>query len=58
MSVPHAIGNAISKAGLGNAHYFESVSNAKLDEIKKLLDAKDNKDKLEGMKRLIAVRPC
>lgn len=41
---------------MSNAHYFEAASNPKMDEIKKLLDSKDNKEKLEGMKRLIAVR--
>lgn len=41
---------------MSNAHYFEAASNPKMDEIKKLLDGKDNKEKLEGMKRLIAVR--
>lgn len=43
---------------MSNAHYFEAASNPKMDEIKKLLDSRDNKEKLEGMKRLIAVRLC
>lgn len=49
------IANAASSV-MSNAHYFEAASNPKMDEIKKLLDSKDNKEKLEGMKRLIAVR--
>jgi hypothetical protein len=44
-----------AQTGLGSSHYFETASNAKLDEIKKLLDSRENKDKLDGMKRLIAV---
>jgi len=46
----------LGKLGLGgNSHYFREVSNPKLEEIKKLLDGKTDKEKLEGMKRLIAV---
>jgi hypothetical protein len=48
MSTPAAL-------GLGNAHYFKDMPNPKLDEIKKLLFGNNEGQKLEGMKRLIAV---
>ena len=46
---------SLGKIGLGNAHYFKEVPDPKLDEIKKLLESTAEKEKLEGMKRLIAV---
>jgi len=45
-----------SALGLGNAHYFKDMPNPKLDEVKKLLSGSAETTKLEGMKRLIAVR--
>jgi hypothetical protein len=39
---------------VGNARYFET-SNPRFDEIKRLLDDNGFKEKMEGMKRLIAV---
>jgi hypothetical protein len=44
----------MNKIGLDNASYFET-NGAKLGEIKAQLDSQSDKDKLEGMKRLIAV---
>eukprot|EP00163_Fabomonas_tropica_P004369 TRINITY_DN1384_c0_g2_i1.p1 TRINITY_DN1384_c0_g2~~TRINITY_DN1384_c0_g2_i1.p1 ORF type:complete len:1061 (+),score=365.46 TRINITY_DN1384_c0_g2_i1:571-3753(+) len=45
---------AINAVGLNDSHYFETGT-AKLEEVRKLLDQSANKDKLEGMKRLIAL---
>ncbi|KAL6049496.1 AP-3 complex subunit beta [Balamuthia mandrillaris] len=44
----------MNKLGLGNAHYFEA-SNPKFEEIKQLLEHDNLKEKLEGMKRLVAL---
>jgi AP-3 complex subunit beta len=44
----------MNKIGLDNASYFET-NGAKLGEIKAQLDSQSDKDKLEGMKRLIAM---
>lgn len=40
---------------LSDAHYFEEMSVKKYEEIRKLLDSREKKDKLEGMKRLLAM---
>lgn len=40
---------------VGQGRYFEST-NPKFEEIKVLLDNAGNKEKMEGMKRLLAVR--
>jgi len=44
----------MNRLGLGNAHYFEN-NNHKRDEIKQLLDHSGYKEKMEGMKRLLAM---
>eukprot|EP01100_Stratorugosa_tubuloviscum_P010514 TRINITY_DN4521_c0_g1_i1.p1 TRINITY_DN4521_c0_g1~~TRINITY_DN4521_c0_g1_i1.p1 ORF type:complete len:802 (+),score=369.51 TRINITY_DN4521_c0_g1_i1:128-2533(+) len=44
----------VSTLAIGNAHYFKESSNTKAEELKKLLDSNNDKDKLEAMKRLIA----
>jgi len=44
----------MNKIGLDNASYFETTG-TKLGEIKGQLDSQSDKDKLEGMKRLIAM---
>jgi vesicle coat complex subunit len=41
--------------GGGGSNYFREISAPKLEEIKKLLDDRSDSQKLEGMKRLIAV---
>jgi AP-3 complex subunit beta len=40
---------------LSDAHYFEEMGVKKYEEIHSLLDSREKKDKLEGMKRLIAM---
>jgi hypothetical protein len=40
---------------LSDAHYFEEMGVKKFEEIRSLLDNRDSKQKLEGMKRLMAV---
>ncbi len=40
---------------LSDAHYFEEMGVKKYEEIRVLLDSREKKDKLEGMKRLIAM---
>ena len=40
---------------LSDAHYFEEMGVKKYEEIHALLDSREKKDKLEGMKRLIAM---
>ena len=42
---------------LSDAHYFEEMGVKKFEEIRSLLDNRDSKQKLEGMKRLMAVIP-
>ena len=42
---------------LSDAHYFEEMGVKKFEEIRGLLDSRESKNKLEGMKRLMAVRP-
>eukprot|EP01089_Gocevia_fonbrunei_P000934 TRINITY_DN10905_c0_g1_i1.p1 TRINITY_DN10905_c0_g1~~TRINITY_DN10905_c0_g1_i1.p1 ORF type:complete len:386 (+),score=71.24 TRINITY_DN10905_c0_g1_i1:178-1335(+) len=42
------------KLGLGSSHYFDNAT-VKFEEIKKLLDSNGLKEKMEGMKRLIAL---
>jgi len=44
----------MNKIGLDNASYFETT-NTKISDIKVQLDSDSDKDKLEGMKRLIAM---
>jgi hypothetical protein len=39
--------------GLDNSHYFET--NSKLEDIRGMLESNADKDKMEAMKRLIAV---
>eukprot|EP00960_Hanusia_phi_P037298 752853-Hanusia_phi.AAC.2 len=40
---------------LSDAHYFEEMGVKKYEEIRRLLDSREKKDKLEGMKRLMAM---
>ena len=40
---------------LSDAHYFEEMGVKKYEEIRPLLDSREKKDKLEGMKRLMAM---
>jgi hypothetical protein len=40
---------------LSDSHYFDDVSPRKFEEMRKLLDSSDNRQKLESMKRLIAL---
>ena len=40
---------------LSDAHYFEEMGVKKYEEIHALLDSREKKDKLEGMKRLMAM---
>lgn len=40
---------------LSDAHYFEEMGVKKYEEIRVLLDTRENKDKIEGMKRLLAM---
>jgi hypothetical protein len=48
------VGQNISKLSSGDVHYFES--SAKIDDVKKLLELEDEKQKLDGMKQAISVR--
>ena len=43
-----------NKMGLDNSHYFED--NSKFEDMRAMLDSNSDKDKMEAMKRLIAVR--
>jgi hypothetical protein len=43
----------MNKIGLDNSQFFEA--NAKLEDVKKMLDSDSDKDKMDAMKRLIAV---
>lgn len=43
------------RMSLSDAHYFEEMGVKKYEEIRVLLDSREKKDKLEGMKRLIAM---
>lgn len=45
---------SLNKIGLDNTSFFET-NTAKLGEVKSQLDSQSEKDKLDGMKRLIAV---
>ncbi len=40
---------------LSDSHYFDDVTPRKFDEMRKLLDSSDTRQKLESMKRLIAL---
>ena len=40
---------------LSDSHYFDDVSPRKFEEIRRLLDSSDTRQKLESMKRLIAL---
>ena len=40
---------------LSDSHYFDDVTPRKFEEMRKLLDSSDNRQKLESMKRLIAL---
>ena len=40
---------------LSDAHYFEEMGVKTYEEIRPLLDSREKKDKLEGMKRLVAM---
>ena len=40
---------------LSDSHYFDDVSPRKFEEMRRLLDSSDNRQKLESMKRLIAL---
>jgi AP-3 complex subunit beta len=46
---------ACAKMSLSDAHYFEEMGVKKYEEIHALLDSREKKDKLEGMKRLMAM---
>ena len=43
------------RMSLSDAHYFEEMGVKKYEEIRHLLDSREKKDKMEGMKRLMAM---